>query len=42
MYVWDLPDNSTTIIKANDTISYNWILANYHSSCVALACSVAL
>jgi len=32
VYWWDGPDGQPTHWKANDTISYNFILANYHSS----------
>ena len=37
VYVYDgdgpvASDGSGTVMKKNDTISYNWILANYHSS----------
>jgi hypothetical protein len=32
VYWWDGPDGQITHWKANDTISYNFILANYHSS----------
>lgn len=30
-YIWDGPDGKPTTQKLNDTISYNFILANYHS-----------
>jgi hypothetical protein len=32
VYWWDGPDGQPTHWKQNDTISYNFILANYHSS----------
>ncbi len=32
VYWWDGPDGKPTHWKQNDTISYNFILANYHSS----------
>lgn len=31
-YLFDGADGKPTLLKQNDTISYNWILANYHSS----------
>ncbi len=31
-YIWDGPDGASTTQKLNETISYNFILANYHSS----------
>ena len=31
VYVWDGDDGQPTVWKKNDTISYNFILANYHS-----------
>ena len=31
-YVFDGDDGKPTVFKKNDTIAYNWILANYHSS----------
>ena len=36
MYIWDGDDGLPTVWKKNDTISYNFILANYHSRCVEL------
>ena len=35
VYVYDGDEPATkqgTVMKKNDTISFNWILANYHSS----------
>ncbi len=32
VYVYDTPNGTSTVEKANDTIAYNWMLANYHSS----------
>jgi hypothetical protein len=32
VYVVDGPDGKPTTAKQNDTISQNWVLANYHSS----------
>ena len=32
MYLTEGPDGTPTTRKLNDTIAYNWILANYHSS----------
>lgn len=29
MYVYDAPNGTATVEKANDTIAYNWMLANY-------------
>ncbi len=31
-YIWDGPDGAPTTQKLNETISNNFILANYHSS----------
>ena len=32
VYIYDLPNGTATVIKQNDSINNNWILANYHSS----------
>jgi hypothetical protein len=32
VYIYDDANGNPTIQKMNDTISYNWILANYQSS----------
>lgn len=32
VYLFDGKDGTPTVFKKNDTISFNWILANYHSS----------
>ena len=32
MYIYDVPNGTATVIKQNDSINNNWILANYHSS----------
>eukprot|EP01079_Euglenida_sp_SAG-EU17-18_P010637 gene10638-1933_t len=31
-YLFDGPDGKPTVFKQNDTIAFNWVLANYHSS----------
>ena len=32
VYIYDDEDGSPTIYKKNDTIAFNFVLANYHSS----------